>query len=328
MNKKDFFIKYNITEKDFEKTKIKWSELMAIRADYEEYKKKLDPIAKYVVENLQKVENVCYARYRVKGTDDLIAKIIRKKIKNPQRKNVTLNNYKKKVTDLIGIRALHLLKKEWESIGNFILNNWELHETPSIKMRKGDNVSYYSKAIESGKYKKDEHKESYRSVHFLIESSPDKDMYISEIQVRTIFEEAWSEIDHKVRYPNYTDDELVNRFLKIFNNLAGSADEMGSYVVNLKENLINDKKEKEEKDGKLKDYEKKIKDLEKKINKLNVSNEKKNEIIDEINDLKGEFKVLMSDNIDMDCGFVDLDAIANGLSAVLEGEIDENGSKK
>ncbi|MFC1608925.1 RelA/SpoT domain-containing protein, partial [Patescibacteria group bacterium] len=286
-----------------------------------EYKKKLDPIAKYIVENLQNVKSVCYVRYRLKGTDDLIAKIIRKKIKDPKRKSVTLNNYKKQITDLIGIRALHLLKKEWEDIGEFILNNWELHEVPSIKMRKGDNVSYYSKAIESGEYKKEEHKESYRSVHFLIESRPDKEMYVSEIQVRTIFEEAWSEIDHKVRYPNYTEDELVNRFLKIFNNLAGSADEMGSYVVNLKENLKKNDKEKKEKDDKLRCYDMKIKTLESKVNGLNVSKAKKNELIDEINDLKGEFKVLMSDNIDMDCGFVDLDMLVNGLDAVLSEDV-------
>ncbi|MDH4330290.1 MAG: addiction module component [Candidatus Moranbacteria bacterium] len=309
MNKKEFLGKYNINEEDFEKTKIKWSDLMAIRKDYEKYKKKLNPIAKYIAENLGEVESVCYVRHRVKRTDDLIAKIIRKKIKDPNRKNVTVKNYKRQITDLIGIRALHLLKKDWESIGDFILKNWELYETPNIKMRKGDNVSYYSKAIESGKYRKEEHKESYRSVHFLIQSRPDKEMYVSEIQVRTIFEEAWSEIDHKVRYPNDTDDELVNRFLKIFNNLAGSADEMGSYVVSLKENLKENEKEKTEKDERLGSYEKKIKALERKIERLNVSPDKKNEIISGIDDLKGSLKILMSDNIDMNCGFVNIDSL-------------------
>jgi hypothetical protein len=55
----------------------------------------------------------------------------------------------------------------------------------------------------------------------------------AEIQVRTIFEEGWSEIDHRVRYPNFSDDELVSYFLAIFNRLSGSADEMGTFVQGL-----------------------------------------------------------------------------------------------
>ncbi len=55
----------------------------------------------------------------------------------------------------------------------------------------------------------------------------------SEIQVRTIFEEGWSEIDHKVRYPNFMDNKLVSYFLTIFNRMSGSADEMGTFVNDL-----------------------------------------------------------------------------------------------
>jgi putative GTP pyrophosphokinase len=51
--------------------------------------------------------------------------------------------------------------------------------------------------------------------------------------VRTIFEEGWSEIDHRIRYPNFSDNPLVNYFLTIFNRLSGSADEMGGFVKGL-----------------------------------------------------------------------------------------------
>ena len=77
------------------------------------------------------------------------------------------------------------------------------------------------------------HPAGYRSVHYVIESSPVKRKIITEIQVRTIFEEGWSEIDHKVRYPNFSDNDLIRCFLEIFNRMAGSADDMGAFVQGL-----------------------------------------------------------------------------------------------
>jgi hypothetical protein len=56
---------------------------------------------------------------------------------------------------------------------------------------------------------------------------------VVELQVRTIFEEAWSEIDHRVRYPRVSDEELLEQFLAIFSRLAGSADEMGTFIKQL-----------------------------------------------------------------------------------------------
>ena len=57
-----------------------------------------------------------------------------------------------------------------------------------------------------------------------------KHHYTIELQVRTIFEEAWSEIDHKIRYPYFMHDKLFSEYLLILNRLAGSADEMGTYI--------------------------------------------------------------------------------------------------
>jgi len=57
------------------------------------------------------------------------------------------------------------------------------------------------------------------------------------LQVRTIFEEGWSEIDHKVRYPRQSNDPELGFLLAIFNRLAGSADEMGTFTKILAANL-------------------------------------------------------------------------------------------
>lgn len=68
-------------------------------------------------------------------------------------------------------------------------------------------------------------------MHYLLKFQPEKRVRIAELQVRTIFEEGWSEIDHRVRYPRRSNDPYLAELLTIFNRLAGSADEMGTFTA-------------------------------------------------------------------------------------------------
>jgi len=131
---------------------------------------------------------------------------------------------------------LHLFKEDWLSINQYLTTKFEQGEKPTAYLRKGDTEDYIKLFQDNGceiKY----HKYGYRSVHYLLKSNLDKETITSEVQVRTIFEEAWSEIDHTVRYPNNLDNIILEQFLVIFNRLAGSSDEMGSYVMYLKNEL-------------------------------------------------------------------------------------------
>lgn len=78
----------------------------------------------------------------------------------------------------------------------------------------------------------------YRSVHYTIYSEQGLGI---EIQVRTLFEEAWSEIDHKLRYPYNLTNEMLSKYINIMNRLTGMGDEMGtfihSYIQNFQESL-------------------------------------------------------------------------------------------
>ena len=53
-------------------------------------------------------------------------------------KGISVETYKKIVTDLIGIRVLHLFKDDWRGIHEDIMNLWEIRETPQINIRRGD----------------------------------------------------------------------------------------------------------------------------------------------------------------------------------------------
>jgi putative GTP pyrophosphokinase len=227
-----FLLKYNIDSQKFIETTIEWSELESIFDDYISHIPKLEQSANFIFNMIMKAPGVHSVRYRVKNPEHLIAKIIRKRIENNDR-IIDLTNYQLEVTDLIGVRALHLFKDEWKPIHNFILDQWDVTETPVAYFRTGDSIEYLKQFSDFGVDTK-EHRASYRSIHYTVSSKPSKQTHFAEIQVRTIYEEAWSEIDHKIRYPNETDNALVNQFLLILNRLSGSADEMGTFVSNLK----------------------------------------------------------------------------------------------
>lgn len=262
-NKKDFFLKFNIDSEKFEETSLKWEDLEKIFEDYCQEIPRLEASAIYIFNSLMKTSHVHSVRYRVKDAEHVVEKIIRQRINDPQQV-ITIENYKHELTDLIGLRALHLFKEEWLSIHKLITSTWDLKEKPTAFYRSGDSVEYNKRFEEYGCEIK-EHPHGYRSVHYIVETKLAKKTILAQIQVRTIFEEAWSEIDHKIRYPYDQDNPVFSQLLLLLNRLAGSADEMGTFIQYLKNELKNRddnyKRSILEKDSLIKQLEQKVKDL-------------------------------------------------------------------
>ncbi|WP_052078613.1 RelA/SpoT domain-containing protein [Spirochaeta lutea] len=232
MAQEDFFSRFNIDPLAFDRSGLRWSTLEDIARSYETIKPELHTLGRYVVDSLLKCTKVHSLNYRIKETDHLLEKIIRKTIADPSR-NITPENVTQEVTDLIGIRALHLFKEDWINIHEYLQKHWNFAEAPTAYYRHGDSpriLDYYTEK----QCRIQEHPHGYRSVHYLVESNPGKGRYIAEIQVRTIFEEAWGEIDHVVRYPYYTDNDMLVRLSSILNRLSADADELGTYMRYLK----------------------------------------------------------------------------------------------
>ena len=186
---------------------------------------------------------------RIKDPDHLIAKIVRKGAKYFQDKvkvtntiketKLTPDNYMSIITDLIGVRVLHLFKDNWLEIDAQLTKMYgKSIVEKKFYVRKGDEIQGLDdlqKAVKERKFEFWEMKSGYRSAHYLIK----RDVYVDsgdmltmyvEIQVRTVFEEAWGEVDHEIRYPHYDNDITINHFLKTFNRIVGSADEMATYI--------------------------------------------------------------------------------------------------
>ncbi|HHX8679534.1 TPA: RelA/SpoT domain-containing protein [Vibrio alginolyticus] len=234
-----FLQKQNLTQDQWDKANIEWVALENIADNFESRKNELEQAATSISAILQKQKSVHSVRWRVKDTAHLLAKIVRKRAEGEQKyADIDATNYDVKITDLVGVRVLHLFKEDWAAIQQFIDDSWHKEEGPIAYHRQGDKLEQYE--ILGCETK--EHDAGYRSIHSIITNRLQKREIKIEIQVRTVFEEGWSEIDHQVRYPNFSDNEIVAYFLNIFNGLSGFADEMGTFVKKLaKEISINEK---------------------------------------------------------------------------------------
>jgi putative GTP pyrophosphokinase len=139
---------------------------------------------------------------RIKSFESLVGKLNRK---TNEGKIINKENFFTQITDLIGIRVLHIYLEQFEIIHTEILSQidngeWEFYEEPKAYSWDDDTINIY-KELGINTIKKDQ----YTSVHYVvrIKNRDDKPIYC-EIQVRTLFEEIWGEIDHTINYPNKT----------------------------------------------------------------------------------------------------------------------------
>ncbi|GHC91560.1 hypothetical protein GCM10007320_40680 [Pseudorhodoferax aquiterrae] len=136
---------------------------------------------------------------RVKDREHLREKINRKQ---EEGIHVDGNNLSQEITDLTGVRVLHIHQEQAKNIHAAIihkidvLKDWVLHEPPKAYTWDPESKRFFEEmgvAVEV--------KESfYTSLHYVVrpkEGSP----LVCEIQVRTLFEEIWGEVDHSLNYP-------------------------------------------------------------------------------------------------------------------------------
>ena len=138
-------------------------------------------------------------------------------------------------------------------IHEFITKTWSVIEV-TANVREGDNT----KKFEELGIEVRSRISGYRSVHYLVEFYPTNEKVIAEIQVRTIFEEGYGEIDHRLRYSHDEIPEILQSNLLLFNRIVGSADEMASLINNLNKEWI----EKEN------NYKEEIEMLRKKVDEM------------------------------------------------------------
>ena len=234
----EFILKYPQVEEIIKENNIDIEVLKDIYNDFVDYEVSYENQADFISNILRSQPMIHSVKSRIKDPDRLIEKIIRKtedrKLKYGKDFQFTLENYKNEINDLIGIRVIHIFKDQWQDIHEFITKTWKVIEV-TANVREGDNT----KKFEELDIEVRSRISGYRSVHYLVEFYPTNEKVIAEIQVRTIFEEGYGEIDHRLRYSHVEIPEILKSNLLLFNRIAGSADEMASLINDLSKEWFN-----------------------------------------------------------------------------------------
>ena len=167
----------------------------------------------------QSAQIVHSIKSRMKDLQHLREKIQRKsEIEAP----ITPENIFDRITDIAGVRVLHLYQAQFPQIHRAISQkldsqDWILHEQPKAYTWDPESQDFFANQGLSVEVKES----LYTSIHYVIK--PRENSPVScEIQVRTLFEEIWGEIDHLINYPEPTDSVACREQIGVLARLVGA----------------------------------------------------------------------------------------------------------
>ncbi|MCU1163467.1 RelA/SpoT domain-containing protein [Stenotrophomonas maltophilia] len=156
---------------------------------------------------------------RLKDREHLREKIGRKIAAG---REITADNIFSQITDLAGVRVMHIFQEHFAQIDAVIRarvadGDWVLSEKAKAYTWDPEAANYFRTfelAVE-------EKPTAYTSVHYLVRPRADSPI-CCEVQVRTLFEEIWGEVDHQINYPKPTDSLACKEQLKVLSKIVGA----------------------------------------------------------------------------------------------------------
>lgn len=238
INQKDFFKTYN-NENLFYQSGLSWDTLIEIAQDYNEKIESFRKIAGEYVNQINIIPEVHSVSFRIKDVEHLLEKIIRKAVEYEDTDTVfNKDTYLVEITDIIGIRALYVFKSDYLPLHNKIMANYKKNfcEKPQVKLRQGDDEKIY-KGLKNVEF---QYGVDYRSIHYTIRYFGENNLMVPiEIQTRSIFEEGWSEINHRLLYKqncyDIAEEIVLKKTSSILSSLAGDCDTLGDLMRTIAE---------------------------------------------------------------------------------------------
>ena len=166
---------------------------------------------------------------RIKDPDHL-----RDKIERKLKKDIEINkdNLFHEITDLIGLRVLYLYQDQFPIIHTQILNyiaegDWVFVEEPKAMTWDPESKLMYDKLQITTEIRPT----FYTSVHYLVKPNNNNPNPICcEIQVRTLFEEIWGEIDHSINYPHPIENVACKEQLRVLSKLVSTGTRLADSI--------------------------------------------------------------------------------------------------
>lgn len=134
------------------------------------------------------------------------------------------------ITDFIGVRVLHLHQDQFKEIHNAIISkissgDWIFVEQPKAYTWDPETVKFYEN-LEIDTVVRDTF---YTSIHYLVKPN-NTNPICCEIQVRTLFEEIWGEIDHTINYPEPTTSVACKEQLRVLSKLVSTGTRLADSI--------------------------------------------------------------------------------------------------
>lgn len=166
---------------------------------------------------------------RLKNVEHLKDKITRKEEKGVI---VTPANLFQEVTDLAGVRICHLYQDQFREIHQQIIKkidvwgDWTFIEEPKAYTWDPESQRLYE---ELG-IRTEVRDTYYTSVHYVVTPNNKSNPSCCEIQVRTLFEEIWGEIDHTINYPHKTESVACKEQLRVLAKLVSTGTRLADSI--------------------------------------------------------------------------------------------------
>ena len=168
---------------------------------------------------------------RVKDEEHLREKLLRKLREGREQGEpyeVTKENFFVKVTDLAAYRIMHLHPRQMESLHPLLMNLFaerklELAEKPGARVWDLETEKFYREIV--GLMVVHTAEKLYSSVHYVVISNWTTP-YTCEIQVRTLSDEVWGEVDHKINYPLPIDSVACREQIKALAHVTTSCNRL------------------------------------------------------------------------------------------------------
>lgn len=177
-------------------------------SEYEIQREKIaisrDQLLKALTDSTELAPHVHSIRSRLKDSDTLRDKLARKMLEQKRKGKsfgITPGNLLTRVTDLAGIRILHLYTRQIQDINRILLAilseyRYSVREGPFARTWDDESREFF----QSCGIKTQKSPTLYTSVHYVV-GSASRTLVTFEIQVRTLMEEVWGEVDHSMNYP-------------------------------------------------------------------------------------------------------------------------------
>lgn len=180
---------------------------------------------------------------RVKDPEHLRAKLIRK-AQEAKNKGKTFpynqKNLFKKINDLVGFRILHLHTSQIEAINQGLLVIFEeqrwLKLEASARTWDDESREYFGRIG----IKTEDSKTMYTSVHYVVQPNS-KTSLTCEIQVRTLMEEVWGEVDHQINYPKKSDSLSCREQIKVLARVTSSCSRLVDSIFFAHQETLSDR---------------------------------------------------------------------------------------